>query len=362
MWDEVCITPTLGDGSPWELKMGPTAEVTWIVDSEFHGDKEKDFREKLEDISRKNALEAAKAAGEVEAVESEVDSLTAEAEALGIHAQNTATVNILAMSANEFEAYLRKLRKLRPTFQRFLEVKSALDNPKAPVKSIWERSQKNSEEHKRFLSAQMQVKYDSRDAHVIEQQPHKAGGLMYARTPLLQSLLLTKDQPGRILRTRNSPSRGTYGFNASFAGHNTSLDKTFMGKDSGPMDWEDLARFGTRDPTQGLGRFKLLKTRLIDPPSVVGPKPGGLRSSVVLSEVRAHEGVDEMRPNPHWPGSREYVGKNEQVVAHTGMLRAAPPPPKKGLKGIEGDKVIDTLIGILERHKKAKEAKATPVP
>lgn len=168
MWDEVAITPRLLDQSPWDEKMGPSADVTWAIDSEFGCDKEKEFSAQLDKARQREARKAKEEGLEVDAAVHAVDPLVEEAGALGLNAPNVPTANIQAMSEREFEAYLRRLRELRPKFQRYLELKYAIHSPKKPQKSTWERSQHSiTKDHKEFLSAQMHLKYDSADASTL---------------------------------------------------------------------------------------------------------------------------------------------------------------------------------------------------
>lgn len=364
MWDEVAITPKVSEGGPWDEKLGPDSDIKWPIDSEFGGDREREFGEQLKEVARQKEIVKAKEAG-LEVEMEVVDPLVEEAKSLGVFAPEVPTENVHAMTDREFESYLRRLRELRPKFRRYLELDHAMTTPQKPRKSIWEQSQAPaSTAHKKFLSAQMQSKYDSPDVHAIEQQPHKAGGLLYARNPDLQAFLLNKPRPGRIIRTRTTVVRGPAGYTVSYAGQNAIMNSAFLGRDQVPMDWTTLAKLGTRDPQQGVGRFKLIGARLVDGPSVVGPKPSGLMSAVVTTEVRGWDEQGDLRPNPHWPGSREYVGMSEVVpTSNIGVLKPAPPPPTTTpSQRIHSKEVISTLHQIIEKSKMLKGEPGSSVP
>lgn len=331
MWDEVGREPKVSPGGPWEQKLGPLAEVNWEIDSEFSS------------TDTSSSASERKSSKPREAVDPEV---LAEAETLGVDSSPMATPNIHAMSNKEFEIYLQQLRESRPTFKKFLDVSTKVNDPNAPTPSSWERSIRPSDRSaRRFLSSQQHLKYHSPESVALEQRPHYSGGLSYSRASVLQHFLLTKPSPGRIIDHKGGDRVG--GFSISFAGSVGLLDKKFR-EGRKAIDWDELVATGHHKEGRS-AEYHMFSARLSDAPIVVGAEKEGLKGAVLYVEVKGSsvDGDAKSSPNPHTPGSREYVAQVEGIEKVPSMIQHKRWNPKVDTKQVSSGAVLNTLANIV---------------
>ncbi|CAL1705462.1 unnamed protein product [Somion occarium] len=326
MYDEVGMPPKLSDQSQWIHKIGPVAELQWTVDSEFA----------TKDANTVPSGKYTGGLGEENIPENESERARAAREE-GVFARDVATPNISAMSEKEFEAYLRKLRALRPQFRKYLQAKVAFESPKhaepEPLPSFWEISDKlkSSSVPRDFLSSRQYKKYTEEGSRLVEQQPHRFGGLTYSCYNTMQSWFYSPPKPGRILSKGSSTARGsnTDNMRASFAGMSAHLPAGLRDQ-RGPMDWTKLSRSGDRNPTQGVAPMRLVEATLYNAPETVGEHPEDLVNTSLQATVQVvGEQGGMSQGNPHPPGSREYVAQVEGVGKNLpiGIFKVQPKKP-----------------------------------
>jgi len=309
MWDEVGVTPEVGEKSAWAQKLGPIGSIQWDVDSEFG-------------VGTRDAVQDD--AGTKEEREN----------------KSMAVPNIDAMPDKQFEKYLQKLREMRPAFRQYLvkrEEKRRRDQRLDPVEeyqrpSLWEGHLKAADHHKEFLAAQAYNDYNSKEARMVEQQPQRYGGLTYTQSSPLQNLLLVKPQKGRLLQKENTEAHRQHpegDYVASFAGMTASVDKRRRGGVD-PMDWSKLASSSGsvgRNTSEGVVSLRLQKAKIDTVPTTAGHNASGLQSAFITTKVVADAGTsDHGRSNVYVPGSREYIGHSEDVATFAGSMLN---PPKR---------------------------------
>lgn len=317
MWDEVGIYPATSTG-PWATKLGPTVDTNPVFDTEFA--RASEGREAWRKKGASNVWGP----------------------------QSSALPNVESMSDREFEAYLKRLRKMRPAFKEYLK-EVAQVKPDIPFTSLWTRSMNPGVLHQRFLSRQVHEFYNSPDSLVIEQQPDKAAGLSYTRTSQLQSFLYTKPRKGRYL---GSSSAGKDLF-VGYAGMNTHLSSTFKRKDVDAVDWNSLEEFGSPNENH-VAKMRFIKAELAKAPGVVGTKPQGLEGMRLDTHAMDVDSDMHLRSNPHRPGSREYVAYMESLTgSQTGNVLhqnvAATVRKANKSANVEG-RVLDTLSRMIRNN------------
>lgn len=305
MWEEVGVTPKLASESPWATKMGPGAEVTWSMDSDFAPS---------DADSSVNSNQSAPS--------SDVYGHT-----------SSAVPNIAAMSDKQFESYLKKLRQMRPEFASYLKevatrraekegVKSGPADSTAGFTSFWEHSEKPSAEYRHFLGSQAYKAYSSPGSRAIEQQPQTYGGLHYAKHPELQDQFLNRARPGRLV-IEGIGNGGNPWWGVIFAGHNATISNATT-VPSGHLDFKQLMKPGEHDTQAGVAKFRITQVMFNYPPQTVGQRPGGLAQARMETRVRVENEADMSRSNTHRPGSPAYVGQSQRKLPTDGFLTYHP--------------------------------------
>lgn len=200
--EEINISPKLVPHVPWYTGLGPAAASNWSkMDTEF-------------------------APGEtgMPNLPTSIPLFTTELEGLGLRGKGEYGMkaknisedgylhpNVRSMSSKVFKRYLKKIRSLRPEFQKFL-----VENGVNP--SFREAGFPPGNLHVRFLGEHFEKQFKdarrSEDAGVneddraaphpnspqtIRQQPHRLGGLMYSSPTLLESYFNANKHPGLVL-------------------------------------------------------------------------------------------------------------------------------------------------------------------
>jgi len=330
---EVSKRPEDVHGSDLWKKSGPDGRFQWNVDSDFA----------LGTTDADTALETKK--------ESKY------------HAYGS-TPNIDAMTPKQFKRYLEKLRTLRPAFREFLETARAKDVQKRgsigrpgwmKIRSsnLLEQSRYETDLHNTFLSQRMAQTINDPESHVLGQDVHPNGALVYTHLTNVEDYFWRKPLPGRAVgRSRNAI--------VSFAGVNASLPQS---KSEGilPIEWKPLVERGV-DTGRGISKFRATQTEVHKPPQVVGQKPEGMADMDVRMWVSSHSRLDIVRPNPHLPWTREYVSQvSDAPVTGTRPGMTNPPPPRKTKSAYElaeasksqeaeSQRLLESLYVLLEKQ------------
>lgn len=338
MWDEVGITPSVGETGPWFSRLGPKVHST---DEPFDSDYSKGVR-RIEE--NQTSLEGeGLTEGEVEAgaqvseeVPEEIPEELTEEQKAALDEKRTllqmleagpgaSMPNISAMSDSEFQKYLEKVRALRPTFQAYRNlVADASRRETRETQWLDIPADYGSQSYRTFLAKHAEHDLTAPSSRTIEQQPQQVAGLTYTRGSLLQSHLLTPPQPGRVLNKNksNSGSRGAENV-TSFAGMLPTLAENHRGDTKATMDWKRLATVAPSAPGGEAGQFRLISARLVSAPNTVGSMKAGLQGTFIDSDVKA---VTEEDLQAHrQPGTREYSGyrDNKQPRSHSKTSQSA---------------------------------------
>ena len=212
---------------------------------------------------------------------------------------------ISAMSTKQFTHYLERLRKRRPEFLPFIseEAEYTKDLETLPQNlvepSAYEESARGSAEtvRRRFLQRHSHTIYDGPNSHVIEQRPHRNGGLSYAHTSQLTHFFTTHDEPGRFVDSTSPDWRPIV--RASFAGMAANLKTPIINHDM-------------------VSKFRVVGATLKQAPNIVSPRSEGLDGAVVEVTVQDVGSFHMMRDNPFPPGSRAYIAHAQTIIPPKG--------------------------------------------
>ena len=325
MWEEVGITPTPTSGGPWERRLGSKA---YSSDERFDSEYSQLPIEETEEVTEAAEGDVSlKGETEVETIPQEPVELSEE-ERVALEEKRTllqildagpgaSMPNIFAMSDSEFEKYLDKVRSLRPTFlaYRKLDAEAKRRNPK---ETHWTDMQADhgSQLFKTFLEKHAEIDLTAPSSRTIEQQPQQVAGLNYARGSLLQSVLLTPPQPGRLLNKNKDSTRDAGIENVvGFAGMLPTMADKHRGFTS-PLDWKRLSTVTPTAPGTEASDFRIVHAALFSAPSVVGQSRNAFRDILIDCNVKAVTEEDLKADNK--PGTREYSGSNPQNASTKG--------------------------------------------
>ncbi|THH20881.1 hypothetical protein EW146_g552 [Bondarzewia mesenterica] len=255
----------------WEHQLGKSARKQWLVDPEFS------LGTSDGSVLKSKQLENA----------DEADDFS--------EFNRKAVPSIMAMKPKEFERYLDKLREQRPVFQKYLQKQVDSGSKKRIASNIVDQAQYESAllAREKFLWYSAKESYHSPSSRAIEQQPHHTAGLSYALASPLTNFFLAKPQVGRRVRLPSDddevrPSKETLD-RVSVAGMLSKLTTPWAGKSE----------------TKSL---RITAAKLLNAPRAVdGNRLGldGVRLETLSGDVSQ---LDMVRPNPHKPGSRKYIG------------------------------------------------------
>lgn len=303
--EELNVAPKLVPHVPWYVGLGPAASSSWsMMDSEFSSGE-----------------------SDMPAPFKSMPGFTTDLQGLGLRGKGEygkkpsakkandgyLHPNLHAMSPRGFNRYLKKLRSLRPEFQKFLKENGV-------TTSIRESGIPPGNLHIRFLGQHFDKQFRDTRAETfkhpnqpqpIRQQPHRLGGLTYSSPTYLESFFTSGVQPGIVLET------GPDSLLVSAAGLIGRLDGKKAGPDVMPAfnsggiarpPAELLASQTTRSP----GPF--VKVRVTDLhlerlPTAVTAFPSGNSSKDVniRMDLTIHPSPsDHSRTNTHPPGSMQY--------------------------------------------------------
>ena len=208
--------------------------------------------------------------------------------------------NIHAMNDEKFQAYLDKVRKMRPEFKQFLAAGEAVFSSRNEPRSIYQFSQTFPGIRRSFLSAQTHQRYNAEDSQIIQPQPHLNGGLSYTAVSPLQKLHWRFPQPGRLIRFDSGSGRAII----AFAGMTMACNKPPL--EQRPVNFKGLAITRSHEHSDVVFKYKMINSELLHAPSVVGTRPPKMEAITIASELQDADAVN-FTGNPHRPGSKEYL-------------------------------------------------------
>ena len=314
--EELNVAPTLVSHVPWFVGLGPAASSSWSkMDSEF-------------------------APGEtgMPPIPRAVPSYTVHLKGLGrrgkgeygtkpstkISDDGYLLPNLHAMSPRVFERYLKKLRSLRPEFQKFLK-ENGITTSRIPIGNL----------HMRFLGQHFVKQFqDTRgetetDVHPnqtqpILQQPHRLGGLMYASPTFLESFFTSGVHPGIVLedgsQTKYNNSVTAESFLVSTAGIVGRLNMKKAGSDVRPafntsgIAYQPAALLARRTGFNTFINVKVIGLQLERLPAAVTAfsSPNNLKEVLIRMELARHTSEsDHSRTNTHPLGSMLYIASED---------------------------------------------------
>ncbi|KAH8117085.1 mitochondrial ribosomal protein subunit-domain-containing protein [Phellopilus nigrolimitatus] len=250
----------------------------------------------------------------------------------------TPTPDPRAMNDKRFERYLRRVRQLRPEFEPFLKAEEA--KKKMPSTASFGPASSRpphykqakvefTRTHREFLADKFAEACATPDSKVIRPLPHPTAGLTYTQSSDLQNVFSTNPLPGRRLHVNPHGEKTTaIPFNVAVAGW-VGKEAVMKSERVSTTDWGLSESEPRKDVKAGLAKFKPKECELVNPPRVVGKHPQGLSASSFRMEFLNWDDANAARPNPHRPGTREYVAHQERT--HSRIVLT--PPPKYGSNG-----------------------------
>ncbi|KDQ61186.1 hypothetical protein JAAARDRAFT_32188 [Jaapia argillacea MUCL 33604] len=336
-------TSGANDPTTWGAKLENSGKRDWVVDSEYA----LGLKDGADTIPKPLADEESAEAARKEAT------------------FRPATLpNIYGMGEKRFEKYLEQLRKKREEFKEFTAAERKM--------SLYEQSQRNDDWFRKFLQSSVNKSYEVEGSRAIEPQPHTFAGLSYTHAPPLQAYFLTKPLPGRLITKKvNKLERldDSEFFIASFAGMTTKVStKLSGGKNNTLMDGKEQLGGAAVIPmnvAKSETKLRLSHAYLAKAPEVVGPRfrgqatrKEGLKGVVLQTHARGYYFADVTRPNPHLPGSAEYVSAEDDSISAGRPMKfqarfSKPPtftrkPIVKRAAGKDGAKILDLLANVLK--------------
>ncbi|KAI8989824.1 mitochondrial ribosomal protein subunit-domain-containing protein [Trametes punicea] len=306
MWDETGTTPTLTQKGSWHTRLGPHGgAIQFAVDSELAPRKEHTTMQE-----------------EAEEPPQATEYLP----------RSEAMLNFEAMSPKVFDHYLRRLRKLRPTFREYLRKTEKRDESQPEPSLLTRSSRPVGTEFKEFLAHQAYLEYRAPRPRHIEQQPHRYAGLTYTRSTPLQTQLTTKPHIGRILGDK--------------AGNQIVVATAGM--------TSTMKRSGHDDRTPPVTTYRFSTVQLVDAPKTVGTIPEGLEGVKMKTTVRVDSAeTRQVKDNPHPPGSKAYITHFSALSPVVNMTAGAATRDNfnQSEKPGSGKKLLDSLWGLASTNR-----------
>ncbi|KAJ1304731.1 hypothetical protein OPQ81_005869 [Rhizoctonia solani] len=248
---------------------------------------------------------------------------------------SSALPNIQSMSERQFKSYIAKLRGQRERFHEFLQETGVKnegggDRPLA----MYAYAQMPSTHHTRFLAHMNHEAAVQPSSNTLTPVPHPSGGLDYLNpTPLMSQLLFPNPVKGRYVQPpeRSTKMALSYKYDStaivSVAGYNAILQPDESSAATQAINWNKLAEGDvSQSPDKASSDYRVESMELYQVPSVVGKSRQGIETAEIKIRVRDYSKRRLNRPNPHRPGTFEYVSHED-----TRTLNADP----VSLKGAE---------------------------
>ncbi|KAF5388938.1 hypothetical protein D9757_005114 [Collybiopsis confluens] len=378
-FEEMQVRPRMVHRTPWSRTVGLKNSTNWLIDSEFahrHEGPEAEEPNALllaQEIDPEEAEKIQKSRNARSALQKN-EHIDASLSDLGNSGQGgygkrraittTATShkrvspNVDAMLPHEFEAYVRRIRLLRPQFKEFLqsqvvegkrtlekltkdlqavEREAATDQRKkldiANLRSAIAKARRdalhpstnlyqivqmpNVSYHRRFIEACAESQFadiSNSNGVVIEQRPHPVGGLLYSHPSLLHSQIFSSPQPGIILQTlpEQSGKQGST-YVASFGGFTPTVVEQHRGDKIPLLNHHSSEGIRRENIKRSVAKMRLHpgSVGVEQPPKSVADDPSlttGLKDVKISSQAMvAGSRVMFSQSNPYKPGSMEYV-------------------------------------------------------
>ncbi|KAG9125882.1 hypothetical protein FRC07_005788 [Ceratobasidium sp. 392] len=232
----------------------------------------------------------------------------------------SALPNTHAMSERRFQSYVGRLRTQRQGFHEFLQdtgVGQTQDENGTPQAiPMYHYAQGPSTNHTRFLAHMNQKAAVQPASRTLTPVPHPSAGLDYLNpTPLLTRLLYPNPPKGRYLETSSRvpshhPSKFEGSSVVSIAGYNANL--VASSPTSQPVDWQKLVERDFSQPMEKTtSEYRVEKLEIQSVPRVVGQSRQNIEGAKISMHVRDWAKHVEEQPNPHRPGSFEYVSHED---------------------------------------------------
>ncbi|KIK62861.1 hypothetical protein GYMLUDRAFT_260077 [Collybiopsis luxurians FD-317 M1] len=369
-FEEMQVRPRMTPKTPWSKTVGLKNSTNWLIDSEFAHRYEGPEAEEPDAFLLQ---EEAQKAQEARSTLQKKTSVDASLEEYGNAGQGNyghrralksstsykkVSPNIDAMLPHEFDAYVRRLRHLRPKFQEYLrshvveekrnlqklqqnldtlDRESTRDPTKkldaSNVRSIIEDTRKDALHpstnlyqlaqmpdvsfHRRFIEDHTESQFaDNTNSNgvVIEQRPHQVGGLLYSHPSLLHSQIFSTPQPGIILQNAHDITAPTHTvFIASFGGLSPTIAEQHRGDKTPLLNHNSTEGVKRENIKRSVAKMRLYPgtVSLERPPTSVAEDAsltGGLEDVKLYSQAMvAGSQVMFSQSNPYKPGTMEYV-------------------------------------------------------
>ncbi len=216
--------------------------------------------------------------------------------------------DVRAMSTREFARFIRRVRKLRPEFSKFLKERTERLQDRSMMEASEWSSTSNMEAdllraenaHVHFLSDQSKRTALADSSRSILQLPHRNAGLSYAQIPQLQSLLFARPQPGRVV-VSGPDGLEHWPVVGGFKGQPTEQHNHYK-QNSGDTN----RNHGKPEVRQGMWRTK--DAAVIQAPITVGRFPQSVGPTRMRIKFEDWKVAENEHAVPHLPGSRTYNG------------------------------------------------------
>ncbi|KAF9048156.1 hypothetical protein BDP27DRAFT_1373830 [Rhodocollybia butyracea] len=287
--------------------------------------------------------------------------------------------NIDAMLPKEFDRYVDRIRQLRPKFKEFLQHAAIADarflanlekeyNEKAkeaetnlqarpalvdlkhklqlaqqrnitPDQNLFRIAQTAVvNHHRRFIESHTASQFaetSTANGVVIEQRPHKLGGLQYGHPSDLHTHLFATPQPGIVLQaTKARPNEDSF-FVASFGGMTPVIKPSDRGDRVPLLDHNSTEGIKRDLIRKSIGRMRMVPNSVVleQPPMTVGTHTRGLDSVTISSNaVVVGSKVVLSQTNPYPFGTMEYAGMERlKQKGDAGQVIITNPAFKTGL-------------------------------
>ena len=335
--EEINIAPKLVPQVPWFVGLGPAASSLWSrMDTEF-------------------------APGEsgMPPIRESIPLFTTQLEGLGQRGKGeygmkppTKTPtdggylhpNVRAMSPKVFKRYIKKLRSLRPQFQKFLRengVTAPFRETGIPLGNL----------HVRFLGQHFEKQFqDTRDKdniknehpnqpQSIRQQPHRLAGLMYATPTFLESFFNSGVHPGIVLEDGARTYYNTLSTASSHLVSTAGIVGRLEHKRAGPnvkpafnnrgLAYPPAALLARQTDANTFINVKVVDLQLERPPVAVTafPSVNSLKDVYIRMELVSNSETvnNHWRTNTHPPGSMLYnAPEDSQLQIQTKQMYPRP--------------------------------------
>lgn len=242
-----------------------------------------------------------------------------------VELKNTRPVpNTMAMSEKRFERYLRRVRRLGPEFEVYLEEAEAqrrttgmMDQQNSSTgsysKSLYSKANDGTKDYTRFLADKLAQQYEGNNASALRPFPHPCAGLSYIQSNSLQTALTSDPVPGRALHKQETRTKRLVQQvnEVAVAGWVGTVPYGSASDAPAVMDWgsDDSPRSNVQS---GRGKYRPHEFELINPPAVVGKSPQ--RMAALTLDMRLVDWADEgkIRLNPYKPGTAEGIAHQER--------------------------------------------------